>query len=938
MNERRALALVPLLFGVWFFGILAPYGIQVGEDGDMLYQAYATWRGQLPYLDFSTGYTPLYFYWHALLFQIFGVDALVIRVSTAAANTLTLVLMYRLAAELVRPRLALLAPLVFVAGLQVFPGEFCAFNIPYPAWYNVTLWLGSLAAIVAYARQSRLVFLVIAGLLAGISFSMKPNTGLFNVAALGVFLVWWQPPSPRDGWLARAAWWLLALGTCAFVLVVFRAQVFQRTFVLFPLPVVTIIVLLLINARQRRCDDSRFLAAAAAFGFGVAVPILPWALYFLTHLGIDGFLRDVLLIGTSYERFFFVGFRPVGTFWDVALLAVGTVVLLVPILVQRRLLPAWLPLAVLMAGGSAAAAYVALFAPMRYGFVSAVTTRVQDLSFFALLAVNWWGVWLAFRVAARPDDPRRSVQIATLIALGVSAPAFTLGMYPRSDFAHLIVVAPVAIVLGVVLLGRLGERWGAMATGGRYWRTLGPAVIAAPVAAIAIVMAVPALQLAGDVTGRALGWRGPGGFAYLDLPHATLIREAESGGQLHVLHDTAAYLMEHSGPRDYVFPFPNLSLLGFLAGRLNPTPKGYFIAGYPDHETEAGIVRALADRPPRLIVALRSHELFVTTASMYYLLVRDAVRRGFVPSAQIGPYVVLAARDANVPPFEDQTVSPADPDVAPGLDDPDPVVQLATASRLRTGRDPRTAVALLARAAHGNTPHAATFTQMASEFADERSIPTLVRLVAASDTPDDRVVGAIATDALYFAVQKAFLADFWFVPPPPAVRRAAAVDLDPALLNNWLRNRNVDSRLRIAAAWAAAWRDDHAAVPHLLVMLGSSDIEIAKFAAYALTRLGETAATTESLIALQHWDDVTMPSLLLDLYQRDPAAVRPAVERGLRIGTLQQRLALTWIAAASGDRELVPTLTELRDTYSDGEGLRRITETALAVLDAKGPA
>ena len=82
MNERRALTLVPLLFGVWFFGVLAPYGIQVGEDGDMLYQAYATWRGQLPYLDFSTGYTPLYFYWHALLFRLFGVDALVLRVST----------------------------------------------------------------------------------------------------------------------------------------------------------------------------------------------------------------------------------------------------------------------------------------------------------------------------------------------------------------------------------------------------------------------------------------------------------------------------------------------------------------------------------------------------------------------------------------------------------------------------------------------------------------------------------------------------------------------------------------------------------------------------------------------------------------------------------------------------------------------------------------
>ncbi len=482
MNERRALTLVPLLFGIWYFGVLAPYGIQVGEDGDMLYQAYATWRGQLPYLDFSTGYTPLYFYWHALLFRLFGVDALVIRVSTAVANTLTLILMYRLAAELVRPRLALLAPLAFLAGLQVFPGEFCAFNIPYPAWYNVTLWLGSLMALVAYARSSRRVFLIIAGLLAGISFSMKPNTGLFNVAALGVFLVWWQPPSPRDGRLERVAWWLLALGTYAFVLVVFRAQLFHRAFVLFPLPVVAIIVLLLVNARQRRRDGSGFLLSALALGLGVAVPILPWALYFLASLGVPGFLRDVLLIGTSYERFFFIGFRPVGTSWDVALLALGAGLLLVPILVERRFLPAWLPLAALVVVGGGAAAYLSVFAPMRSGFVNAVTTRIQDLSFFALQLVNWWGVWLALRVATRADDPRRSTQIAALIALVVSAPAFTLGMYPRSDFAHLIVVAPVSIILGVVLLGRLGERWRAMASVGPYWRRLAPAVVAAPIA------------------------------------------------------------------------------------------------------------------------------------------------------------------------------------------------------------------------------------------------------------------------------------------------------------------------------------------------------------------------------------------------------------------------------------------------------------------------
>ncbi len=941
MNERRALGLVPLLFGIWFFGVLAPYGIQVGEDGDMLYQAYATWRGQLPYLDFSTGYTPLYFYWHALLFRIFGVDALVIRISTAVANTLTLVLMYHLAARLVRPRLALLAPLVFLAGLQVFPGEFCAFNIPYPAWYNITLWLGSVAAMAAYAERPRLALVVLAGLLAGASFSVKPNVGLFNVATLGLFLVWWQPPGRADGRLARLAWWLLALGTYTFVLIVFRAQLLTRAFVLFPLPVLVVLVLLLVNAQERRRDGSGFLGAALALAFGVAVPILPWSLYFLAYLGFDGFLRDVLLIGTSYERFFFVAYRPVGTVWDVGILVVGAALLLVPLLVKNRLLPAWLPLAAAVGAAAAAALYLGAFAPMRSGFVASLTMRMHDLSFFALQVVNWWAVWLAVRRLSGADHraAERSPRLAALVLLIVSAPAFTLGMYPRSDFAHLITVAPAAIILGVVLLGRIGERWGAMAARGTYWRWAGPTLVAVPVAAIALVMATPSLRLAADVSARVLGLRGPNAFAHLDLGRASLVREAESKLQFEVLHDTATYLEAHSEPREYVFPFPNLSLLCFLAGRLNPTPKGYFIAGYPDHETEAGIVRALVAHPPRLVVSLRDHELFVTTASMYYFLVREAVQSEFTPAVQIGPYAILARRGPDAPAFADPLATPPlEPDRWAGLDDPDLAVQLATAERIRAERDARGAAALTRRAARG-TPYAQRFIQLAAEFGDERALPPLVEIVAqdrASERPPTpSPEGELAMSALYFIVDKAVLADYWFVPPPLARRRAVAEgELDATVMNAWLRDRNADLRLRIAAAWAAAWRNDREAVPYLLVMLGSSELEAAKAAAYALVRMGHLEATIDSLVALMYWDDLRVPSLVLDLYRHDPERVRPAVAAALRHGNWKTQVALTWVAAASGDLALLPVLADVRDASEPG--LKRAAEAAIAVLDTGG--
>ena len=316
-----------------------------------------------------------------------------------------------------------------------------------------------------------------------------------------------------------------------------------------------------------------------------------------------------------------------------------------------------------------------------------------------------------------------------------------------------------------------------------------------------------------------------------------------------------------------------------------------------------------------------------------------------MPTAQIGPYIVMTRRDGAPPPFDDPAAAPADPGGWPGLDDPDPEVQLATARAIHAGRDPRGAVALAARAARGDTPYGYTFVQMSAEFGDERTLPSLIRIVvAAADdggrTPAATMMGEVATAAVYFSLEKALLADYWFVPPPAARRRAvAAEELDPTLMNAWLHDRDADPRLRVAAAWAAAWREDQDAVPHLFVMLGSSNLEVAKFAAYALMRLGHVEATAESLIALLHWDDLAMPSLLLDLYRHDPDRVRPALQRGLRRGTMQERVALTWVAAASGDRQLLPVLSEVRDGVEFDAGLRRITEAAIAVLDAgKQPA
>jgi HEAT repeat protein len=114
--------------------------------------------------------------------------------------------------------------------------------------------------------------------------------------------------------------------------------------------------------------------------------------------------------------------------------------------------------------------------------------------------------------------------------------------------------------------------------------------------------------------------------------------------------------------------------------------------------------------------------------------------------------------------------------------------------------------------------------------------------------------------------------------------------------------------------------EDREAVPHLLAMLGSASFELNRAAAYALTRLGQVEATADAVVSLLHYEDVFLPSMLIDLHRRAPAAVVPAIARGMQRGTAKQRETLSWIAAALHDPALVPFVEELRTDREERVG------------------
>jgi hypothetical protein len=907
---QRLVGLIPLIFGIWYFVALAPYGLHVGEDGDILYEAFAAYRGQLPYIDFSTGYTPAYFFWHAALFHVFGVNVVVLRIAGALANGLTLWFLYLLAVRVVRPGLALLPPLIYAASLPIYPGEFCSFNVAYPAWYNITFWLGSMLAIAAYSRHERAPSALIAGILAGLSFAFKPNIGLFNFAALSVFLLWWHAPARTASRFERTSWWIVAAATIAGVLAIFGVDVLSRKFVLFPLPFLITAFVALIAAR-REPGRPRFVRGALALFLGMALPNIPWIVYFLAHLGLRGFLHDVLLIGSTYEPFFFIAYRPLFTRWDLGLLLLAAVLYTTPFAMHRGHLPLWTPFAAAGAVIAAGIGYVMLLAPMRDGFHTALVTRYQDLAFFAVQLVLWLGVaYLVATIARAPGD--RSQRTGMIVLFAVCGPAFALGMHPRSDFMHLLISVPATLLVAVVLADELLNHWHAVLHERRSWRWAVSLALGAPVLLLLADLVAPGVIIAGRLT-RYYAGLDPRPWARLDLPRATLVREPGNDREFNALHAITTYIDQHTQPNDYVFPFPNLSLLCFLSGRLNPTPKGYFIAGYPDHYIEATAVSAMRSRLPTMVLTLAEHQIFVVTAPAYYFLIREFVQQQFQPAAQLGPYVAMmrrdspAAGDGGDAPVRRVEVDDADRSWD-GLDDPNPAVQALTARRIEKMRDAGGAVALARRAVSRKAPNRMLFLHIASQFADERAIPSFVQIAARDFTSD---AGQLAATSLFYTAEKALNEHFWLGSQAQSARLKelrATLGVEP--FRTWLHNRRADGRLRYVAAWAAGVLHDETAVPALLKALDGDDVPFATMASFSLVALGKTAETADAIVAAFDVDDTYAPSILIDLYHRDPNAARAAIRNGLYTGSAETRATLSWVVAAVHDRTLTDAVAD----------------------------
>lgn len=169
---------------LWFFRgyFLAPegWGRLAPDEAQRAWHALRVTNGEIPYRDFWVQYTPFSFYWHALLFKIFGPSLHSIRIGLFVCGSLLLLLLFSITRKLAGGFSPVLAMTLFVSF-----GILC-YNSGYPAWYAMAFSMGSLALLLR-SRPNKFST-VLAGMLAGMAVLTKVNIGVFSFLAFMVVL------------------------------------------------------------------------------------------------------------------------------------------------------------------------------------------------------------------------------------------------------------------------------------------------------------------------------------------------------------------------------------------------------------------------------------------------------------------------------------------------------------------------------------------------------------------------------------------------------------------------------------------------------------------------------------------------------------------------------------------------------------------------------
>ncbi len=598
--EAFAVAALCALF-LWPFRL---YGFDLVDEGTQLAQIERVAAGERPYIDFETGYTPVYFALQSWLFER-GEDTIVaIRTFGVLWQGVLVGGLWAIVRAWAGPAIACATAVLYVAFFLPMSLRLGApFNIPYPGWLAAP---AALAVQVMVSRVSarrirrRDIVLLASGVCAGFAFSVKPNSGLLVLAGAALALSpAWSPARAVDRVVSGILRLVAVLATAILV-----APGWSQGYVI---PLLLPVVLAAVRARPSFEDGDRAIRHLLALAVGFSVVVLPWMLPLVFELGVGGVMRDVLLLDGGVVEAYLLPFEAPA--WPTVVLAVGAVAAYL-----ARKQAAFLP------------AIVA---------VTLVAVAVVAYPMGARLAAENALLWLGplvivlglFDEEALETWPRER---AALVFLSI----YSLQLFPRPDSVHVAMGAAPLALGGALVWRRFARRWRAAAGENEFRVGWVPRLAMAAAVVLALGRAAPAWvpRMTEPTVALALGPRAP-----VDI----VTRHADHYERL---VDLVGEVRDRSAPTEAIFAFPDLAGLGFLAARVQPYHYLYFVPGRPDLSGEERALRRLGEVSPSLVVTCPPQVPAFAGSTDYFARLGAAIERAYAPAAEVDGCVLRTRR------------------------------------------------------------------------------------------------------------------------------------------------------------------------------------------------------------------------------------------------------------------------------------------------------
>ena len=916
-----------------YLSVFVHYGYLLEDEGLLLLQIARTFHGERPYLDFHTGYSPGIFYANAALFWLFGKSVVPVRIVLVGVNAASAALLFVLARQIAGTGLAAVAALGFVAYLPVFIGLFAAANVPYPSWYGVCAFLATQLAFDRHLASGRRRPLVVAGVIAGIAFSFKQNTGSLAALSCGLTLALCRAgDGDRDRVLARV---LLVLGA-VFLLAGFTVAVTTVEAVFILGPTIALIAGRLWRARAPGPPTGPLVPSIALVAAGALVASLPWLVPFIAVLGVYGLLHEIFLVGTDFDLVYATPY-PVPFGFPQAWALVGAVglaaVALAAIAVERGRLRRTMALAIIGPAVLVGGVCLAMWARVPEGLARSIELQLRNVGFFAspLLGLLAGLAWLR---RVRPPGAAFDRGDTRWLGMLVFALCSYAQLYPRIDETHLLIAQPSGLVLGAWAASRTADAWSRLLGAPRV--LIHGAVVTAGAVAI-LVAAVPSLGARFALDGGGLRTQPTTNVAAATAP---VFLDRAHDSDVHALNALLAYLRARLRPGEGVFGFPGVALVPYLLEHPSVTRHDYWYAGRPDHLEEAVVVRSLATLPPRYVVTVNRNIGFFSNSARYYFMLRAFVRARYTLAARFGRYDVLVLREhVEGPPHIEDFVPAVGDDLRARLAEPRHESRYAAMREFFRRAGSVEGVAREAATVARDEATLLLLLRAIPEAPDVRSIPFLVRTF---DEGTWRVRGQAAQALVFVAIHSDAEYRYLLAQPADAEHEVLPPEvlskIDVATTRSWLAGKKTRFEVGVFAAWILAELRDADAIPVLKMVAReeSTNPYLRLVAAYALVRAGrpEFLCDLVSLLGNKRHDyQDAIPSLVIEAASDHPTEVTSCLTRGLSDDRPRGREVSAWTAGAAAATGTAPALrTALRDPE------RRVRIAAVWALGRVGDA